>query len=443
MSGAVASLLLLVAAGGVVAAASGLTSSWDGGYYIFRIVDRQAVFTPSRRQIGALLSLPVLLASRLTGDGFLLELVFGLTWVLVPLVVLGACVLVVGPRSPLLVWPALGIGFGTLVAEANAVSEARLSVQLFWPALLAVLAGRALRRSLLAIALAALSVMAHPFAIATLGATAVAAVLRRSWPWTCLLGGLTVTAAVRLARWSSRYEQNHLTTHQLEGAIRLALSGLHGLAFVAATAAAVLLVIQPRLGGVTARRRAGLFALAGLAGATTSLVAWATSAASLPQSLYLRLSLPLLVAGFGILAGLDVALRVGGHGAGAEEERQTRAAATVLAGITFALVLAIQAGHWAAYRARLHAGLARATQACVPFDALPASVGTSQPFWSVPAYSMVIQGRQVSRVAQPAAVCAAGDLAQRVLVTPWETREYGRGWFDLERLRPGPGRATQ
>ena len=83
---------------------------------------------------------------------FLLELIFGLTWALVPIVVLGACVLVVGPGSPLLVWPALGIGFGSLVAEANAASEARLSVQLFWPALLAVLAGACITAAFVAAA---------------------------------------------------------------------------------------------------------------------------------------------------------------------------------------------------------------------------------------------------------------------------------------------------
>ncbi|MEO7117488.1 MAG: hypothetical protein ABIZ34_00800 [Candidatus Limnocylindrales bacterium] len=61
-------------------------------------------------------------------------------------------------------------------------------------------------------------------------------------------------------------------------------------------------------------------------------------------------------------------------------------------------------------------------------------LGLEAAFWSVPAYSIVVQGREVTRIAEPDEVCARGGLSDGVPITDQETRTYGTGWFHLNGL---------
>ena len=423
-------LLASIAVAAVIAAASGLATSWDGPAYLWTSLDRQVPFSPNRRYINVLLQQPVLLASRLSSDSWTLETVFGLAYAGVPLAVLAGSVWAVGWRSRLLVWPAMSVGFAAVLSTANATSEATMASLLFWPALLAMLSGRAPSRSLVAIALAAISIIAHPFAIATLAACAVVACMGRSWSWAAVFGVGALAGVGRLLWFSVPYETSRVLGDGVPDLARYAI-GPHLVGFILGLAAAVVLLIGAR----RRWRRAALPVAALAGGGLAALALWSASPDSLVQTFYLRSALPVFIAPFALLAVIDAwwgSEPAEPADAGAD---RSWALAISISAATFVLVTSLQAAHWSSYRAAVQTSLASSPTTCIPLEPLPHMPGLGGPFWTETQYSITLQGRVVTRIAEPGDICSTGQLEQEVPISFMETRQYGVGWFSLDGLR--------
>ena len=413
----------------IVAAVLGLASSWDGATYLWTTLDRQIPFTPNLRFINVGLQVPLLLASRFTADSWLLETVFGLSYAAVPLIVLAGSIWAIGWNSRLLVWPAMSIGFAAVMATSNATSEATMAALLFWPALLAMLARRSPGRSLVAIGLAAVSIVAHPFAIGTLGACAVVAMVGRSWRWALVFVIGAAAGIGRLIWFSVPYETSQVGGESLALVVPY-LNGLHPVGFILAFAAGVIVLVASRwrVGHATT------IVAALTTTATACFLIWAANPDSVADSLYLRTATPVLVAPFALLAVLDAWLPTQSR-----EQTPTRSwgIGLSMSAVAFLLVTTSQAAHWSSYRDAVRAKLASSSVVCIPLETMPHMPGWVGSFWTETQYSLTLQGRIVTRIAEPAELCDSGVLADQVPTSHMLPRQYGEGWFNLEALR-GP-----
>ena len=129
-------LLLLVAC---VATYCGAALTWDGSSLLFSVLDGQHLKLPHDRYSLVLFQLPVLLASKLTDQVRVLELVYGAAYTIVPFAVAyGAWRLVREERPRLVVWPLLWTCLGALPGQMFFVTESLLTLQGGWLLLLIV-----------------------------------------------------------------------------------------------------------------------------------------------------------------------------------------------------------------------------------------------------------------------------------------------------------------
>ena len=223
----------LVALALCFAAVCGAALSWDGSGYLFETLDKQVPFTTHLRLISVPLQLPVLLVSRITDNPTVLQTVFGLPYVAVPLLALAASWWVVGEQArSLFVWPVLGIGVGTLAGQFNFTSEANVALQLFWPVLLALLTGMRKAHVPLVLLLCLAIVFSHPYAIvlfasASLVALALAQRGIAGWRLRWWAVGFAAAAALGVvALLTSRYDTQQLSSGGLLWSFGISTEGL-------------------------------------------------------------------------------------------------------------------------------------------------------------------------------------------------------------------------
>ena len=158
---------------------------------------------------------------------------FGLGYALIPLACLLSAWVVVRRQAPgLFLWASFGIGIATLPGQLPIYAEANIAVQLFWPILLALLAGINRRTLLLVVLFSVVLFFTHPYAIALFAFAAAVALLlappagaRRL---SRLGGGFRPCGDPALARFlamRSPYEDAQLTGTSLLPAFRSAVAG--------------------------------------------------------------------------------------------------------------------------------------------------------------------------------------------------------------------------
>jgi hypothetical protein len=122
------------------ATVSGAAMAWDGSYILFKILDLQSPIPAHNRFVNIPFHWTVLLASRLTSDLTILQMVFGFIYALIPFVALALSWWIVRDQAEVLfIWAALGIGLGTLPGQFCFICEATYVIFLFWPIILAIL----------------------------------------------------------------------------------------------------------------------------------------------------------------------------------------------------------------------------------------------------------------------------------------------------------------
>lgn len=433
----------LVALSVLVAAAAALPLTWDGSYYLFELLNRGEPFTPHERLINVPVQFPVLLFRLLTDEAEPLILVFSLAYAAVPVVALSMSWLVVRTRTPrLFVWPALGIGMVTLPGQASMISEALISLQLFWPVILAVLLRFPRTTVPIALGCSIAIVVAHPFGMILMGVAAAAGFLvarvhaaeREAMQlWATGFAVAAVLAVLRFASLRTSYETESMSPAVLEQQFDRAVAGIPAAGPLAAYAAGAVLLLIPLMFGTDRRFRrriAGASALVmavSFGSALALLVIWAADARAWKDALDYRswalfASLPLYA-----MAVADVAfpgLQRGAH-------RQLRSSAVLGAAVTFSVVVISMSVAWAGVVQKLAAELDKQRGSCVSSRDIVWLSSSPLNHWAVTATSIVIQGRHVETFVAYDRACQEGPVPDHVPVAPWHQHPATGGWFEL------------
>jgi hypothetical protein len=431
----------LTTAAVVFAGISGAPLSWDGGYYLFKILDTQASFVQYNRLSVVPLHSAVLLANRLTSDLTVLQAVFGLLYSAVPLLALAISWWIVrGESRPLFIWAALGIGVGTLPGQFYFTTEGIPALQLFWPILLAILTRVRGSQAPVVLLLATAVFFAHPVAAALFAFGAGLACLvgvrhqtdrRRMLLWAL---GLGVLAAARFSMIQPGYETDQLARENLSRHFAVSLLGSPLISLACAYLAAIMVFVLPlaraphRGPAVFLIRALGLASL-GLAG--WLLVGWARDPHQWAGAVGFRSWALACSAPFMLLAAVEGLIRDTRFLPDLGGQLRYRGLLVNLAAGIFLAVLALQSRSWLILKNTLRDTMAQSSSACIS----QASVGwldrTPLNHWATPAYAIILQGRAPPRLVLDGDGCAEARLSNTVRIAPWDVRGPRDGWFDF------------
>jgi hypothetical protein len=449
---------LMTAALGI-AVACGVALTYDGAYYLFRVLEDGAVFVPNRRTLHGVLQAPVLLASQSTRDVFTLHLVFGASYVTVTLIALWASWWVVRRARPtLFVWPAFGVCLALLPGQITLISEGAMVIQLMWPVYLMLLSQPRLIYIPVAALLLFVTFFTHPTAPVLIGLAAVLAILsglaQPTWRRGRLMAALALSviavgAWVRAASGLNPYEAEQLSLSMLGQRFTTSMLGLPLIMLLAAGVAALAVLgrrvpMRPGLAWLrpgAASRHLLLGALI-IAGGAASL--WAAVPFFWVDTLSFRFFVIPATLPFIAAAWLD---SLGHEPAGDEARLRLHVAQAV--GLIFALTLTIQSLYWLALTQRLRDQLATSPTPCLWMDseALAWARGSALYHWAITPYAMLVQGEAPRALVLHQTDCAQVDLRTGFPIGYWEWRRWEGGWFDMSGLQqrivpPAPPQTT-
>lgn len=439
---AAAGVLGLAGLTALVAAACRAALTWDGSYYLFATLDRQAPFVAHGRVLVGAVLWPVVWLSRLTGDVDVLAAVFSLLYALVPVVALTGAWVLARPRPDLFAWAVLAICLGTLPGQLFWVSEAVIAVQLGWPVLVWAATGAPRRGLPVAAAFAVATLLAHPFAAPMLGLAAGLVVLDLLRGRGSGTGRRIAVVVVLLAVGAGRlllvaqtgYEESSATLEVVVRHFREGVLGLPLVALVAGWSAGALLLLVRR--GRARDLAAGVLA----AVAAGALLVWAAD----PGRWWLGLSFRTWA--FFTTMPFALLLAVGAWrrdpravpAAGAPAPASVSPVVAVVPAVVWAVVLGIQAVLFAGTLARLDAEVAAAGP-CVEEGGLEAVRRTALDHWGRRAAALLVQGRAPRTLVVREEECATIAGRAELRIAPFEARDRAAdGWFTL----PGPGAAA-
>lgn len=423
--------LSLVVLGALIAAVMGTALSWDGSWYLFNVLESQAPFTPHGRVVNTVLQAPTLLAQSFTDRLGVLRLVFGMTYLAVPVVALVGSWLVVRQRRPdMLVWPALAICLATTAGQVNPSSEALQAAQLVWPPLLAAIVGLHLHRRdglpwLIVCAAGLFVAVAHPFGAPLLMVVLLVSLIYRRWSVAAVAAALVAFSIAWAALTIDAYQTERLSGATISYGLAQAIAGapLISLLLVGVSGACIAIASRsthPAIFGVVAAGAAMLSVIV--------LIPWAADPYAWNGAIEFR-----TFAGIVILPMVAMAVFDGRAEpvAGSTWRRRT----TVIAAAGFAIILAVQGFSIRSLDEPVVFAI-RTTQAgCIPQEALPGVPGTMLESWATPSRSLLFGARQVT------SIVLWGDLCQKLATDNVVTLVSGdqrsldtSGWFDLRGL---------
>jgi hypothetical protein len=426
---------------GLIALALGIATfvnaplSYDGAYFLFRVLDDHQFAAFHGRPINIPLQIPLLAALHFTNDIRLLRLAFSAAYASIPLLGLALSWLICRSRCPsLFIWPAMSICIAALPGQFSLQSESIMAATLMWPALLAVLLGATPGVLSLVATSSLAATVAHPEAVVVLAfivlVATTSAIVRPDSRRAAIVFAfaLGVLLLVRALIPLDPYEANALTFETIVAAVNDSLLGWPLVAVVFAMLAALSCVFS-------ARPHVRLYLMASLSLAGVALVAWAIRPANWAYCEDYRgwvapLSLP-------FMAG--AALQTLGPQKSSEDHLQDlRLYAMPLIGGIFFLVLSIQSFQWDRMSGRLTAELVYSDRGCI--SDVTSIRGTALDTWPTTFYALELQSREPRTLFLPGGFgcrlfALNGDalLADKGFFT--YLRHHGQGWFDFDDAR--------
>jgi hypothetical protein len=412
--------------------------SFDGAFFLFRVLDAHQFAADHGRLINIPLQLPVLAAARFTENLGVLRPVFCAAYAVIPAVGLAVSWLVCRSRRPsLFIWPAVSICLVGLPGQFSFHSEAIIAVTLLWPALLTVLIGApATVLPLVAIASIA-AACSHPYAAVVLAlivfVAIVSAIVRPDSRKASLLFALGL-GTLLLARTFARldpYESHAFGVVTIVGSWNDSVIGWPLVAVALVTVAALSCLLP-------ARSRGRMYLMAPLLLAGAALVAWAIEPANWAHCNDYRY----WVAPFSMLfmSGATVE-ELWLRGPSEPQLQELRLYAVPLIGAIFLLVLSIQSLQWGVGSQRLTNDLLTSNRGCVSrANVTSIRKRTALDYWSLGFYALELQGRK------PATLLLPHKFACRLFVLNGDAifvdngnltyvRHRGEGWFDFNDAR--------
>lgn len=424
-----ATVIALVAVGALIAAVCGVALSWDGSAYLFNALDSQQPFTPHWRLVNVITQGPTLLAQTYTDRLGVLRMVFGASYMAVPVVAVLASYVVIRRRRPaMFVWPVIAVCVATLPGQVNPSSEALQVSQLVWPLLMAAVVGVEGRNWAvwLVIMTSGLFVaLAHPFGVALLAGVLLAGLACRHRSETALAASLLGLAIVNALLTANPYQGDRMTLGVIVSSFDRAIAGVPLFAAAATTAGAALIAAVDRT------RHRNLLGVAGVAGIALAIVAflgWAADPRLWNGAIEFRTLAPLAILPVALIAVLDNFLvRTSGS--------PWRQLAAVTASAGFVLVMAVQGLSVRSLDARLVSSISAAGGGCVPQESIPGVNGTMLDSWATPYRSLLLGGRTATSIVIWGSQCSSLSHDGDVPVDYWQRGALdAHGWFDLSGL---------
>jgi hypothetical protein len=461
----------LVAGALIIAAISGAALSWDGSYYLFQTLDKQTPFVPDDRSYYLLLNWPALAITHFTTDFSVVRSVFGLSYILVPLLSLGASWLIVRRAAPsLFIWPALAIGLGTLAGQFFLTGQGIQPAQLAWPILLATLLRLPGRPFLIALIFVALVFALHPIGIAIFALCALVGAalgLRyeadriKMWSWA---GGLVLLALVRFLLANGDGSENwQLSVNAPADLYHSALAGMPLVALLLTWSAASAIFLLRRdspLGNRAfaqslqfyeaeneeladlGRGALGLsvflrfYGYIGILVAGGILIAWASNSHSWSGEVDFNVwalvsSLPFAL----FAAAQSFQEEVGSPDTPPRRLSAYRLGAILLSGGAFLVVLCTQSFVFNNLTSNLRHAISADTSGCIPIRAVAEFDNTPFTHWSVSSFALLQQSRSPRTLVLDGGSCNAARTFGPIQLISWDSGNVGAKWFNLALAR--------
>jgi hypothetical protein len=427
----------------VFAAVSGAAMSWDGSYILFKILDLQSPFPAHGRFVNIPLHWIVLLASRLTSDLTILQMVFGLVYASIPFLALAISWWVVrGHAETLFIWAALGIGLGTLPGQFCFVCEAIYAIFLFWPIILAILTRMRKHQLPVILLLVIAAFFTHfissiLFAFGAILAFAIGLHSRddRRWMW-MLAFGLSAMAVLKLLMFwvfPSAYEMSALSMDVLKYYFIISVAGLPMLSMICAWLAGSMIFFSGLLSTSSKRKFSSIMhaiELISLMVAGGLLVIWARDPylwmyATSFRGWALFSSFP-----FMMLAAFEALIHRHDHSYNEKNDCDHRIKTMQIIGVIFLLVLSVQSTSWFNLTKILRETMAQSANSCISVSSINLLTRTPLNDWSAP-YSILLQGRAPQKLVLNGDGCTEASFSEAVRLASWDLRSRTGGWFDL------------
>lgn len=431
--------------GAVAAGALNVALSWDGSYYLFNVLESGQPFTPHQRLVNAITQGPTLLAQHFTDRMDVLRLVFGVSYMILPIIALLACFVVVRRRPAMFVWAVIGICLATLPGQVNASSEAIQVAQMIWPLLLAAIVGLDSRDWVAWVAVVAtglFTAMGHPFGVPLLGLALVVSLLYRRRSVAAVAAVLLAISAVNAWATLDVYQTDRITMDVVRTSYAGAIFGAPIVAMVGTFLGALLISLAGRPG------RGARFGAAGLACLVLGiavLMPWAHNPVAWGDAIDFRTFAPAAIVPLALVAVFDGwPGRAGGTESGGDSQDALpwRRAAALTAAAGFALILVIQG----ISIQRLDRSLADAERAAPGTCVAQSSVGgiglTVLDHWATTPRSLIFGNRAPTKIVMPGIGCSL-LIVGTVYIASWDMRSVDvPGWFDLRGLAASPPPAS-
>jgi hypothetical protein len=411
--------------------------SFDGAFFLFRVLDTQRFAAYHGRIINIPLQLPVLAAAHFTQNMDLLRLTFSAAYAAIPLLGLALSWLVCKSRRPsLFIWPAMSICIAGLPGQFFFQSETIMVVTLLWPALLVVLVGGSATVLTLVAITSVAAAWSHPYAAIVLAFIIVVAMLSgiaRRQSLRASLGFAIPLGALLLARILTPmdpYEVHAASFDTIAMSFNDSVVGWPLVAIALATVAAVSCLLP-------ARSRSRTFLMAPLCLAGTAMVAWAIRPANWAACSDYRF----WVAPISLLFMSGAAVEELSPRKSSEPTLQgIRLYAVPLLGAIFFVVLSIQSLEWGLGSRRLVNDLVNSGSGCISRKTVASIRDTALDDWPVTVYAIELQGRKPKTLLLPNALTCQlfalnGDAIVVDLGAFKYVRRLGEGWFDFEDAR--------
>jgi hypothetical protein len=411
--------------------------SFDGAFFLFRVLDNRHFASDHGRLINIPLQLPTLIAARFTDNLEVLRPLFCAAYALIPLLGLTVSWMVCRLRGPsLFIWPVMSICLAGLPGQFSFHSEATIAVTLLWPAMLTALVG-APPTVLPLVAIASIAAAcSHPYAAGVLAfivLIALVSAIVRPQSRKVSIGLALALGALLLARSLARldpYEGQALGTRTIVMSLNDSVLGwpLIAVALTLAAALAVLLSTQQRA-------RVYLTVPPVLAG--IALVLWAIDPRDWANcNDYRYWVAPIAILFMSGAAAEELWLRTSTESQLQEQRRH----AVALIGAIFLVVLSIQCLQWKVMSWRLASDLSNSDRGCVSRVRLTSIRNTALDYWPLGFYAIELQSRT------PHTLLLAHNFACKLFAQNGDAimvdsrvisyvRPRDAGWFDFNDAR--------
>ncbi|HYV99161.1 MAG TPA: hypothetical protein VE967_17015 [Gemmatimonadaceae bacterium] len=424
--------------------------SYDGSWYLYKVLDLQRPYLPDHRYSDALLQYPVLLASHVTSNVRVLALIFSFAYGSVTVLSLAACWWILPrQRRSAFVWVAIGTATAVLPGWIFAVGESMVAIPLFWPILIGVASALPRRAIAIVVVSAGLLFFVHPVAAPYfLLAALTALVTARHAPERAKLlrafgAGFVVLAALKTVLFfaqRSPYERGEMSVADQVAHFNAGAAGIPAFVVLAGWVVLLLMIARRRSPPDAVARRTRDVELTLMGVAVLLLLLWARDPSEWRAALDYRELALFSVMPFMLTAAWECAhaIDIG------EDEAAHRRTLTNAAGFAFAVVVVVQASVWSALQRRLRDEMATSPTPCVALESVKWVAGTPLYHWATPVYAVLLQGRAPERLALPARDCADAMTSGRIHIKRTEFfseyRARSGGWFDFSRAGLSDGR---